>query len=590
MKKPKRILVVDDDKKNCRLLKAVLESLGHEPILAHDGFEALEKVRDSIDVVLMDVMMPGIDGFEAVRRIRSDPAVADIPVVMVTVLSSREHRLQAVEAGANDFITKPVDRLELKVRIDSLLNMKDALDALKQHRQHLEETVKRRTKALLQSEERFRTLFENAQDCIFLKDRHLKYVDLNSAMLEFLELPAESIMGKTDYDVFKDEYARQAEEVEQRVLGGQTVETEQRVTYRSRTMTLDFMRFPMRDSQGDINGICGIIRDMTGRGGPTSGEVDGVQEYVSQAMRSTIDNARLVAQTDSTVLLTGESGTGKDYLARYIHDHSRRSAGTFLSINCAAVAHELAESELFGHEAGAFTGAGRRKRGLVELAEGGTLLLNEIGELTLPLQSKLLSFLDTHTMTRVGGETSVTVNARIIAATNRDLAREATTGAFRKDLFYRLNVFAVKVPPLIDRVEDIPGLIKSLIAKIKTEMQLPTEPEFHLAAISRLCSYSWPGNVRELRNVLERAVILCRGGLVRSCHLVLDDSDCLPVPVPGDPGTARTLQEALDAVKTSMILGALKKTGGKKHEAAAVLGINRFKLTREMARLGMEEQ
>ena len=205
MKKPKRILVVDDDKKNCRLLKAVLESLGHEPILAHDGFEALEKVRDSIDVVLMDVMMPGIDGFEAVRRIRSDPAVADIPVVMVTVLSSREHRLQAVEAGANDFITKPVDRLELKVRIDSLLNMKDALDVLKQHRQHLEETVKRRTKALLQSEERFRTLFENAQDCIFLKDRHLKYVDLNSAMLEFLELPAESIMGKTDYDVFKDE-------------------------------------------------------------------------------------------------------------------------------------------------------------------------------------------------------------------------------------------------------------------------------------------------------------------------------------------------------------------------------------------------
>ena len=457
-----------------------------------------------------------------------------------------------------------------------------------------ERTLKRRSRKgralLLSSEERFRTLFENAQDCIFLKDRYLKYVDLNSAMLEFLGLPAASIRGKTDFDVFEEEYARQAEEVEQRVLGGQTVETEQSITYRSRTMTLDFMRFPMRDSQGDINGICGIVRDMTGRLGPTAGAGEGVQEYNSQAMRSTIENACLVARTDSTVLLTGESGSGKDYLARYIHDHSKRSGGRFLAINCAAVAHDLAESELFGHEEGAFTGAGRRKRGLVELAEGGTLLLNEIGELSLTLQSKLLSFLDTHTLTRVGGEQSITVNARIIAATNRNLALEAQQGGFRQDLFYRLNVFAVKVPPLRDRVDDIPGLIKTLVAKIKTEMQLPTEPEFDSSAISRLCSYSWPGNVRELRNVLERALILCRGRLIRSTHLVLDDTDCLPLPVVDGAGSNQTLQGALEALKRSMILDALKKSGGKKHEAAVMLGINRFKLTRELIRLNIFEQ
>ena len=172
----------------------------------------------------------------------------------------------------------------------------------------------------------------------------------------------------------------------------------------------------------------------------------------------------------------------------------------------------MAEAELFGHEAGAFTGATRKKRGLLELAEGGTLLLNEIGELSLRLQSKLLTFLDTRSFTRIGGEESIHVSARLIAATNRDLEKEVEEGSFRKDLFYRLNVFSIEVPPLRERRDDIPILIERILSLLSVEMQLPDVPKIQATFLSRLCKYDWPGNVRELRNVLERAVILSGGG------------------------------------------------------------------------------
>ncbi|MEW6349964.1 MAG: sigma 54-interacting transcriptional regulator [Thermodesulfobacteriota bacterium] len=590
MARPKRILVVDDDPRNRNLLKGMLESLNLESVLAHNGLDALEKVKDGVDLVLLDVLMPDMDGFEVVRRIRADPEISDIPVVMVTILESKEHKLQAVEAGANDFISKPVDRLELRVRLKSLLRMKEAVDALKEHGSRLETTVKKRTAALRESEGRFRTLFENAQDCIFIKDLNLRYVDVNSAITEFLGLPVGEILGKTDYDLFAQDYARQFQEVEQRVLEGQTVEMEQRVTYRSRTMTLDYMRFPMCDSAGEINGLCGIVRDMTGREGPVSVTPSSVDRYRSGPMRATLDALLLAAETDSTILLTGESGSGKDYLARSIHDHSKRSGGPFYSINCAAISPELAESELFGHEAGAFTGAGRRKRGLVELAEGGTLLLNEIGELALPLQSKLLSFLDSHTLTRVGGEKSVTVNARIIAATNRNLEEEVALGRFRGDLYYRLNVFSIKVPPLRDRAEDIPDLISKITAQLKREMQLPNDPKIGREAMERLQRYTWPGNVRELRNVLERAFIHSRGEPVAATHLGLEDRECVQEFPQIVIQPTQTLSDVLDNVERSLILDALQRAEGKKHEAARILGISRFKLTRDMTKLGIAEQ
>jgi DNA-binding NtrC family response regulator len=304
-------------------------------------------------------------------------------------------------------------------------------------------------------------------------------------------------------------------------------------------------------------------------------------DYPSDAMKSTLSKARYAAATDSIILLLGESGSGKDYLARWIHDHSKRAKGPFFAINCAAVAHELAESELFGHEAGAFTGARGRKRGLLELAEGGTLLLNEIGELSLPLQSKLLTFLDTRSFPRVGGEKSISVNARLMAATHRDLEEEVAKGRFLQSLFYRLNVFSIRVPPLRERSTDIPVLIREIMERLAAEMQLMEIPELDASALSSLSHYSWPGNVRELRNVLERALMLSQDGNLKLSLPKLnggeEDWSCTVV-FPGD----RNLHEVMNEITHLLCSEALRRSSGSKKTAARLLGISRDSFYRYM--------
>jgi transcriptional regulator with PAS, ATPase and Fis domain len=231
----------------------------------------------------------------------------------------------------------------------------------------------------------------------------------------------------------------------------------------------------------------------------------------STTMKHGLEKAWLVAQSYSTVLLLGESGSGKDYLARYIHDQSKRSDGPFFSINCAALPPELAESELFGHEEGAFTGARGRKRGLIELAAEGTLVLNEIGEIPLLLQAKLLTFLDTLQFVRVGGQSHVKANVRIIAATNKDLQRMVSGGNFREDLFHRLNVITIHVPALRERLEDLPALAQALLAEVMKSTGEAMTAELQQETLQAMARYSWPGNIRELRNVLERCLVLSSG-------------------------------------------------------------------------------
>jgi DNA-binding NtrC family response regulator len=312
-----------------------------------------------------------------------------------------------------------------------------------------------------------------------------------------------------------------------------------------------------------------------------------INEYPSEAMRSTLQKARQAAAGDSVILLLGDSGTGKDYLARFIHDHSSRSDGPFFAINCAAVSSELAESELFGHEAGAFTGARGRKRGLLELAEKGTLLLNEIGELSPELQSKLLTFLDTRSFTRVGGEVNISIDARLIAATNRDLKKEAAEGRFRTDLFYRLNVLSIRVPLLCERFQDIPVLAKEIIARLVAEMDLSYMPSVDSEFMAALANYSWPGNVRELRNVIERSLMLSAGGTLSVAALDLNESreDWLyRLPFPEN----RSLNDVLEGVKSAVIVEALRRSGGKRQEAARLLGISRNALFHHMKSLGVD--
>jgi len=311
-------------------------------------------------------------------------------------------------------------------------------------------------------------------------------------------------------------------------------------------------------------------------------------EYPSESMQATFEQAKRAAATDSIVLLLGESGSGKDYLARYIHDRSRRANGPFFAINCAAVSPDLAESELFGHEPGAFTGARGRKRGLLELAEGGTLLLNEIGELSMTMQAKLLTFLDTRSFTRVGGETQISVSARLIAATNRELQREVAENRFRGDLFYRLNVLSIRIPSLRERRADLPGLAQEIMAQLSAEMALTECPELDAEALKTLSWYDWPGNVRELRNVLERSLMLSGSKSISLSALggdVNQENWSYTVSFP----VGKTIHEITRDMKRSLVAEALRRANGSKQLAARFLGISRHAFAHQMKSIGMED-
>ena len=370
---------------------------------------------------------------------------------------------------------------------------------------------KRAEESLRQSEERFRAIFDRAGDMIFMMDSRRKYTQVNPATAKILGLDESEIIGRKPEDIYGEEVGKQLRLLDLRVLGGESIEREHTVRIKGVSLILNTVLRPLYNAEGKIIGVFGISRDLTDRARSLPKPKAVFESYPSEAMRATMREARSAAASDGTVLLQGESGSGKDYLARWIHDHSKRSLGPYFSLNCAAISRELAESELFGHERGAFTGAHGRKRGLLELAEGGTLLLNEIGELPLSLQSKLLTFLDTRSFLRVGGEKSLNVNARIISATNRSLDKEVEEGRFLSALFYRINVFGITVPPLRDRIEDIPILLEEIMQRLAVELQLSHLPYVDPSFAMALTRYDWPGNVRELRNALERSLMLSDG-------------------------------------------------------------------------------
>jgi PAS domain S-box-containing protein len=427
--------------------------------------------------------------------------------------------------------------------------------------------------------EQFQGIFDSARDCIFVKDSTLRYTQVNPYFAGLLEIPESQIVGRTDAELFGKDSTEILAEVDQRVLKGETVEQEHTRLIKGIQRTFLDTKVPMRNSQGKIAGIIGISREITDRKRGESVALLVGSGCRSRAMRATLRAARLAAQTDSIVLLTGESGAGKDHIARYIHDNSKRAHGPFFSINCAAVSPELAESELFGYESGAFTGSKGPKRGLLELAEGGTILLNEIGELSPSLQAKLLTFLDTRQFTRVGGVKLFTVNARLIAATNRNLEKEVKQNRFRQDLFYRLDVFSIEVPPLRQRTEDIPALVADILTDLSSKLGLDSVPTMDTKALKALEVYPWPGNVRELRNVLERALILCGKRRISREDLTLNHK--FKTREVGEEWTVtfgfpehETINDVTMNLKRHLVVEALRRSNGSRKEAAALLGIS----------------
>jgi two-component system, NtrC family, response regulator AtoC len=472
-----RILVVDDEASVRKVLSAALRKEGHDVVTAQDATEALQVLDASLHaesgepfhLVISDVRMPGMDGMQLLARIHK--GFRDLPVIVLTAHGTVDLAVQALKAGAFDFLTKPYERDELMAVVHKALAHRD--------RGEREPTP---------------------------------------------EGPADN----------------------ERALVGS-----------------------------------------------------------SARMRHVIDVIDRVANSPSTVLITGESGTGKELVAHALHNQSNRRDKPFIRINVAAIPPTLLEAELFGHERGAFTGAVTQKPGRFELAHGGTLFLDEIGELQLDMQVKLLRVLQESTFERVGGVKTLHVDVRLIAATNRDLARSIQEGTFREDLFYRLNVVPIALPSLRERLEDLPSLAMALLRKLNRRLHRAVEG-FTPEAMTILQRYPWPGNIRELENVIERTLLFCDHLVVEALDLPPDlvarvdleqqrtahhaDATSSTMAVDMLDGSMKDIVRlATERLERDLIVKALDDTKGNVTHAARKLKISRKSLQMKMKELGLRD-
>lgn len=450
-----RILVVDDDDSLRRVLEVQLQQMGYRVNTAKNGEAALAQLRDSPhDLILTDLRMPGVSGLDLLKNIRA--AHPETVVIMLTAYGSVDTAVEAMRAGAYDYLTKPVHQEELALII------KRALDHLR--------------------------LLEEVRSLRSSLDQKYGF---------------ENIIGRSD------------------------------------------------------------------------------------ALLSVLDMAARAAQTGSTVLIQGETGTGKELLAKAIHFNSPRHENPFVTINCGTIPKELLESELFGHQKGSFTGAVANKKGKVELADGGTLFLDEIGEMPLELQVKLLRVIQHGELEKVGATEPTRVDVRILAATHRNLHALIEDGVFREDLYYRLAVIPITLPPLRERTEDIPELTQHFFDRCK---QKHNRPDLFLPAalLPYFSQYRWPGNIRELENVLERAVVLSRENEIT----IRDLPEFLRRERPAIDELQMQLPPqgiSLDSVERELILRALKKFDWNQTHAARYLDVSRKALIYRMDKYGIRK-
>jgi transcriptional regulator with PAS, ATPase and Fis domain len=446
------------------------------------------------------------------------------------------------------------------------------------------------------NEERFRVSLKDSPITVFNQDQELRYTWLYNPRLHWQE----SIVGKTDEEILGLKTAAHLHEIKQRVLDtAAPIREELVIPYEGASHAFDVTIEPLFDADHTVIGITGALMDIArlrelADSLQTAKEILvqeksyleteiqeqlGFEQIIGQSggLREVLKQARVVAPTDSTVLLLGETGTGKELVARSIHALSARNNNNFIKLNCAAVPTGLLESELFGHEKGAFTGAVNQKAGRLELADKGTLFLDEIGELPPELQPKLLRVLQDREFERLGGVRTIKVDVRIIAATNRDLQKDIAEKKFREDLFYRLNVFPVQLPPLRDRRGDIPALVRHFVKKHASRMgrKIETIPG---ETMDLLQSCSWPGNIRELENVIERMVILSKESVLAEPPAELEGSQELPF-------------DSLSEMEREHIIRILRETKGVlsgDEGAASRLGVKRTTLQSMLKRFGIQ--
>jgi len=461
-----------------------------------------------------------------------------------------------------------------------------------------EEARRKAERSLAESEQRFRVALKDSPITVFSQDRDLRYTWIYNPHLYWQH----EMLGKTDAEIIGPERAGRLDELKRRVLEtGVALREEVQIRHNGSHYAFDVTIDPLFDADGKVIGITGAAMDIARLRELADGlqvakeklvqeklylesEIEaelGFEEIIGQspALREVLKKARVVAPTDSTVLLLGETGTGKELVARSVHSLSSRHDRNFIKLNCAAVPSGLLESELFGHEKGAFTGAVTQKAGRLELADKGTLFLDEIGELPLELQPKLLRVLQDREFERLGGVHTLHVDVRIISATNRDLHKDVAEKKFREDLFYRLNVFPIQLPALRNRRSDIPMLVHHFVRKHATRMgrQIEVIPSETMQVLQ---NWGWPGNIRELENMIERMVILTRGRVLAAPPFELEAAEDFA-------------HDNLTEMEREHIIRVLRETNGVlsgTDGAASRLGIKRTTLQSMLKRFGIEPQ
>jgi len=593
------ILIVDDESADLQLLSELLGREGYQvrpadsPQLAIDSALAQPPV-----LILLDVRMPDMDGFEVCNLLKQDERTRDIPILFISALLDVQDKVRGFEAGGADFISKPIQEEEVLARVRTHLELRNM-------QLNLVGMVAERSAELARSEAKYRGLVENALVGVFNSTLDGQFIYVNEAMAQMFDFESpEQMIAQESLKRWSDQKDRERLLAELQQYGRATNFEAEATTKTDRHIHVLF------SAKQVGNDIVGMVMDITDRKQAETklqeayteieqlhmqlqAETAYLQEEIklehnfetiignSAAIQYVLYKVEQVADTDTTVLVLGETGTGKELISRAIHNNSLRKARVLMKVNCATLPSNLIESELFGHERGAFTGAHTLQTGRFEVADGTSIFLDEIGELPLELQAKLLRVIQDGEFERLGSSRTVKVDVRVIAATNRDLEAEVRQGRFREDLFYRLDVFPITVPPLRDRTEDIPLLVEFFVEKVSKRMGKSIEL-LPANVMKKLHDYPWPGNVRELENVIERAVINSSGPKLRL-------ADDLAGPAHKEmPTPLKSLQE----IETGHIIRVLEEANWRidgPKGAALILDMNPSTLRSRMRKLGIKK-
>jgi len=583
-KKVAHILIVDDEASIRLTFEMFLTREGYGPITTASTLdEALIAIKEhEFDLIISDIVLEADRGTDLLFKIRESGI--ECPVVMITGFPNLDTAAEAVRYGAFDYISKPVNKETLLRFVRQALN----------HWQ-----LENEKKKLLQENERIKryleTIFSSVRDAIITINNELEIVQLNETAKQWLLYSDSDKL--TNLEAYQNDMAKACLLDAMQVLSSGRQVREHQVECSKIDGTIQILSLngaPLKDGFAEFDGVVIVARDITL---PTSETDDNSRNtfhgYIgsSQVMQKVYKLIENVGKVDTAVLITGESGTGKELAAEALHAESDRFDKALIKVDCAAISEELLESELFGHKRGAFTGADRDRQGRLLQADKATLFLDEIGEISPRMQLRLLRFLQEKTFTPVGQDIPIEVDVRIIAATNVNFSEKIKNGSFREDLYYRLKVVEVKLPPLRARKDSIPTLTHHFLALFREKLNRNIHG-ISDQAMAALTKYSWPGNVRELRHVIERACVLCEGSTISLDHFPEEIRQ--PDVETSSEETTTTISPKINTAtlrpyvsEKDEIIDYLKRARGNKSKAARLMKIDRSTLYRKMQRLGI---